>query len=60
MADSRYSFITQLCVLIIFMSNFCDIAQTLDLSCIEVKKEYVKLGFRDDSNVPISPISGKL
>lgn len=58
MADSRSNFITQFCVLIVFLSNLCDISQSLDLSCIEVKKEYVKLGFRDDNTVPISPIPG--
>lgn len=58
MADPRSSFFTQFCVLIVFLSNLCDITQSLDLSCIEVKKEYVKLGFLDDNSAPISPIPG--
>ena len=59
MAD-RSVFFTQLSVVIVFLLNYCDISKALDLSCIETKKEYVKMGFRDDSSVPISPISGKI
>ena len=59
MADSS-CFFTQLCVLAVFVSSLFDVGYSLDLSCVEVKKEYVNtLGFRD-TNIPISPINGKI
>ncbi|KAL4220516.1 Glypican-6 [Mactra antiquata] len=58
MADSRPSSFVFFCVFVVCFSNLYLFAQSLDLSCIEVKKEYLELGFKDENSVPISPISG--
>lgn len=59
MADTRPSSFVLFCVYVVSLANFCYFAQSLDLSCIEVKKEYLELGFKDENSVPISPTSGK-
>lgn len=58
MADSP-SMVTQLCVVAVFFASLCQVGFTMDLSCVEMKKEYVKMGFRDEKNIPISQINGK-
>lgn len=59
MADAPYGFVRGLSVIALCVLSFLVVSvQALDLSCIEVKKEYVKMGFPDDSQVPISPVSG--
>ena len=56
MADVRFRFSTHSVYICVFASVFV-FAHSLDL-CIEVKKEYGRMGFKEDS-VPITPISGK-
>ena len=57
MADTRFGFSTH-CVKLCVLASLFVFAHCLDL-CIEVKKEYERLGFKEDS-VPITPVSGKL
>lgn len=56
MADVRFGFSTQHCVKLCILASLFVFAHCLDL-CIEVKKEYGRMGFKED-NVPITPVSG--
>ena len=56
MADVRFRLATHSVRICVLASVFV-FAHSLDL-CIEVKKEYGKMGFKEDS-VPITPISGR-
>lgn len=56
MADVRFGFSTHQCVSFCVLASLFVFAHCLDL-CIEVKKEYGRMGFKED-NVPITPISG--
>ena len=57
MADVRFGFSTHQCVSFCVLASLFVFAHCLDL-CIEVKKEYGRMGFKED-NVPITPISGE-
>ena len=56
MADVRFGFSTHLCVRVCILASIVIAVHCLDL-CIEVKKEYGKMGFKED-NVPMTPVSG--
>jgi len=50
--------VSQCCVMLCILSCLVVSVNSQDLSCIEVKNDYLKMGFGDDSSIPLQAVSG--